>query len=311
MATNAPIISSFLAILLENTEQSWVQLNGLGVTAKAFVQQLFLFVRAIHLLRDDACLLCLSVEEDGTNILYASPECDVVDVPIEGEAAHIEDSSEAAAYDANEEQEDLMDPAGVMLRRLMISLRAKTRRKDLGRSGAWSAALLKALCVANRLRSTQPEERREALVCRVVCVKACGDDPVQYLAVMNSIFAAQRADVNIDACMIGTKQSGFMQQASHLTGGVYVRALRPLALAQYLMTACAADASSREFLRLPRATKVDFRASCFCHKRPTSLGYVCSVCLSIFCERIPVCSTCGTEFSVKALGGTPQQVTRS
>jgi hypothetical protein len=34
---------------------------------------------------------------------------------------------------------------------------------------------------------------------------------------------------------------------------------------------------SRQALALPHAADVDFRASCFCHKRLIDLGFVCSV----------------------------------
>lgn len=71
--------------------------------------------------------------------------------------------------------------------------------------------------------------------------------------------------------------------------------------------AYAADPYSRQLLRLPRPSAVDFRASCFCHKRPIDIGFVCSVCLSIFCEKLPACITCGADFSggaeLKALKG--------
>lgn len=32
---------------------------------------------------------------------------------------------------------------------------------------------------------------------------------------------------------------------------------------------------------------------CFCHKKTIDMGYVCSVCLSIFCKHHKKCSTCG------------------
>lgn len=32
---------------------------------------------------------------------------------------------------------------------------------------------------------------------------------------------------------------------------------------------------------------------CFCHKNTIDMGYICSVCLSIFCEHHKKCSTCG------------------
>ena len=40
---------------------------------------------------------------------------------------------------------------------------------------------------------------------------------------------------------------------------------------------------------------VDFRASCFCHRRPVEFAFMCSVCLALTCE-LPEssCATCGT-----------------
>lgn len=69
-----------------------------------------------------------------------------------------------------------------------------------------------------------------------------------------------------------------------------------------LQTAYACDPFSRQFLRLPKPTSVDFRASCFCHKRSIDIGFICSVCLSIFCEKVPACITCGEDFEAAAAG---------
>lgn len=51
-------------------------------------------------------------------------------------------------------------------------------------------------------------------------------------------------------------------------------------------------------MNFPMQSHVDFRAACFCHKKVIDIGYVCSVCLSIFCEKIPECTTCGSAFPV-------------
>ena len=40
------------------------------------------------------------------------------------------------------------------------------------------------------------------------------------------------------------------------------------------------DRYLRKLVRLPVNEEVDFRASCFCHRRVIDMGYVCSVCLS-------------------------------
>ena len=58
------------------------------------------------------------------------------------------------------------------------------------------------------------------------------------------------------------------------------------------------DLHSRPGLELPAAQgALGSAAVCFCHKRPLSVGHVCSVCLSVFCEAVAECPTCGTAFA--------------
>ena len=46
---------------------------------------------------------------------------------------------------------------------------------------------------------------------------------------------SQRHGVVIDACMVGGRDSAFLQQAAHITGGVYLKPDRPGALLEYLL----------------------------------------------------------------------------
>ncbi|XP_022768203.1 RNA polymerase II transcription factor B subunit 4-like isoform X2 [Durio zibethinus] len=118
----------------------------------------------------------------------------------------------------------------------------------------------------------------------------------RYVAIMNAIFSAQHSLVPIDSCYIGAQNSAFLQQASYITGGVHHKPQNLDGLFQYLMTIFATDLHSRSFLNLPKPVGVDFRASCFCHKDTIDMGYICSVCLSIFCKHHKKCSTCGSVF---------------
>lgn len=54
--------------------------------------------------------------------------------------------------------------------------------------------------------------------------------------------------------------------------------------------------SSAALLHTPVSDAVDFRAACFCHHKTVSVGYVCSVCLSIFCHPKRRCDTCRSVF---------------
>jgi transcription initiation factor TFIIH subunit 3 len=114
---------------------------------------------------------------------------------------------------------------------------------------------------------------------------------------MNAIFCAKADRVAVDACLLGVGESAYLQQACALTGGTYLRPRRPAALLQYLLAVFVVDLSSRAALRLPTPRGVDFRASCFCHKAPVDVGYVCSVCLSIYCSECAACSTCGADYN--------------
>ena len=39
-------------------------------------------------------------------------------------------------------------------------------------------------------------------------------------------------------------------------------------------------------------------AICFCHRRPITRGFVCSVCLTVLCEFRALCPTCGSRFTL-------------
>ncbi|KAL3812791.1 hypothetical protein ACJIZ3_014059 [Penstemon smallii] len=155
-----------------------------------------------------------------------------------------------------------------------------------------SGSLSMALCYIQKVFRSGPLHPQP----RILCLHGSPDGPGQYVAVMNSIFSAQRSMVPIDSCVIGAQHSAFLQQASYITGGVYLKPQHLDGLLQCLLTVFATDLHSRNFLLLPKPAGVDFRASCFCHKRTIDMGYICSVCLSIFCEHQKKCSTCGSIF---------------
>ncbi|XP_059451805.1 general transcription and DNA repair factor IIH subunit TFB4 [Corylus avellana] len=175
-----------------------------------------------------------------------------------------------------------------------------TRDEHLGKqdslgpttSSLLSGSLSMALCYIQRIFRSGPLHPQP----RILCLQGSSDGPEQYVAIMNAIFSAQRSMVPIDSCYIGSNNSAFLQQASYITGGVYQKPQQLDGLFQYLLTVFATDLHSRTFLQLPKSVGVDFRASCFCHKKTIDMGYICSVCLSIFCKHHKKCSTCGSVF---------------
>lgn len=130
---------------------------------------------------------------------------------------------------------------------------------------------------------------------RIFVIQRSPDVPEHYISIMNSIFSAQKKNVAIDACILSQEHSPFMQQATYLTGGIYYKPRLIDGLLQYLITLYLPDPNVRKMFRFPSQESVDFRAMCFCHKKAVSTAYVCPVCLSLFCQFQPICSTCGVR----------------
>jgi transcription initiation factor TFIIH subunit 3 len=145
----------------------------------------------------------------------------------------------------------------------------------------------------------------------ILSVSSSTDSAHQYIPIMNSIFACQRLHIPIDVCKL-SGDAVFLQQASDATRGVYMSLTEPRGLLQYLMMAFLPDQRSRRHLILPSRVDVDFRAACFCHRRVVNIGFVCSICLSIFCEppENGDCLTCGTHWEVGDYGSRPAVLAR-
>ncbi|KAI0008932.1 transcription factor Tfb4 [Xylariaceae sp. FL0662B] len=147
---------------------------------------------------------------------------------------------------------------------------------------------------------------------RILVVSVSDSEPAQYIPTMNAVFAASHARIPLDTLSLyGTPT--FLQQAAFITGGTFLSAsTNPRGLLSYLMFGFLADADARRSLVTPTQDGVDFRAACFCHRNVINTGFVCSICLSIFCE-VPAgaeCLTCGTRLALGSYGARPAVVPR-
>ncbi|KAL1311814.1 hypothetical protein AAFC00_001893 [Neodothiora populina] len=149
------------------------------------------------------------------------------------------------------------------------------------------------------------------LLSRILVISVSGGLATQYIPIMNSVFACQRLAIPIDILTLNQySEAEFLQQAADATGGIYMdlAGSRIAGLLQTLMMAYLPDQSARKWLTLAGESEgVDFRAACFCHGRVVDLGWVCSICLSIFCHVLEdnTCLTCGTYLSLSNYGTKP------
>ncbi|NXU47942.1 TF2H3 factor, partial [Turnix velox] len=201
-------------------------------------------------------------------------------------------------------------------------LMTKTEMKGHQTETLLAGSLSKALCCILFI----VESSKTLCIFRIISyvIKAAEDCALQYMNFMNVIFAAQKQSILIDACVLDS-DSGLLQQACDITGGIYLKVPHMPSLLQYLLWVFLPDQEQRSQLVLPPPVHVDYRAACFCHRNLIEIGYVCSVCLSskfismeksdfsfniqmscfsisllfpVFCNFSPICSTCETVFKI-------------
>ena len=175
-----------------------------------------------------------------------------------------------------------------------------------------SGAIGMALCLINRVKDDYK--------CSRIVIISCTSDQSssyasQYMNFMNCFFTSQKLGVTIDACIAGDDSyaptslpsTSLLQQGCDLTDGTYLKVPNISSFLEYLLWCLLPDSSMRSQLVLPARQKVSHSAACFCHRNIIEIGFVCSVCLSIFCSFSPICSTCHTIFK---LGPIPLNKTK-
>ncbi|OQV17681.1 General transcription factor IIH subunit 3 [Hypsibius exemplaris] len=161
------------------------------------------------------------------------------------------------------------------------------------RETVFVGALSRSLCYIHRMQRESP--KGQFVQGRVLVIEAGPDSSSHYMHFINTIFTAQKMNVKIDACVLG-EDSILLQQAVDLTGGLYVKVENPGGVVQVLNSVFILDGAERSTMSVPEKIQVDYRAACFCHQKLIEVGYVCSVCLSVFCAFSPMCSTCQSTF---------------
>lgn len=158
-----------------------------------------------------------------------------------------------------------------------------------------ASALGMALCKINNTK------RLPSRILIVSCSMQLGSYASQYMNLMNSFFAAQKMNVPIDGCIYmkeEMKRGSILEQGCDLTGGHFLNVPDIAGNLEYLLWIFLPNTKIRDTLLLPERRKATHRAACFCHRNIIDIGYVCSVCLSIFCSFSPICSSCQTHFKL-------------
>ncbi|WKT49169.1 von Willebrand factor A-like domain superfamily [Fusarium oxysporum f. sp. vasinfectum] len=303
---------SLLTIVLDTNPRAWASLNNVLPLSRA-IANILVFVNA-HLAFSNANQVALiAAHVDRAEWLYPTPPKPSRDAS--GDVAMNDASQTQTQTSANKFPQFAQIEAAVLaaIRKLMD----QTKEEDLSATTTQiSGALTLALCHINKAAQALSTKARRiqpppTVRGRILVISVSDSEPSQYIPTMNAVFAAGHTQVAIDTLSL-TGEPTFLQQACYNTGGTYLAATHPQGLLNYLMFGLIADTEAREALIAPTHDTVDFRAACFCHGRVVDTGFVCSICLSIFCEtpENSECFTCGTKLSLGNYGAKPAVVPR-
>ncbi|XP_046374430.1 general transcription factor IIH subunit 3-like [Haliotis rufescens] len=283
--------SSLLVIVLDTNPVWWGEnLNVAQSSSKLSLSQcvdaVMVFANAHLMLGHHNQLAVIAAHTNQSEFLY----------PREEAAAAVETGD----GDAEMEQYRQVDGKYELFGRVNAQIQAQIQQLvlqglegELYSDSLIAGPLSMALCYIHRMEKESGSGL--VLTSRILVIKGSEDNPTQYMNFMNAVFTAQKQNVVVDACILDN-ESGLLQQACDITGGIYLKVPQMLGLLQYLLWVFLPDPLVRDKLTLPPKDQVDYRAACFCHRNLIDVGYVCSVCLSIFCNFSPICSTCQTTF---------------
>ncbi|QDS74158.1 hypothetical protein FKW77_001546 [Venturia effusa] len=314
---------SLLTIILDTNPVAWDALSSTLPLPNA-LSKLLVFINAHLAINHANQIAVIASHTDKASWLYPAPSAPH---KRSQNGAHSRSESTQDAGDANKYRP--FWAVEQQVRSNLIKLMDETKDEDLGNTASTqiAGALTMALAYINKqtLLSRPPgldahmvnigeskddplKKSSASLLSRILILSVSSDLSDQYIQVMNGIFAAQRLQIPMDVMKL-SGSTVFLQQASDATGGIYLDP-EPSALKggagflQFLMMAYLPDVTARKLLVRPGKGEVDFRAACFCHRNVIDLGYVCSVCLSIFCSPTVLndnsCLTCGNPLSLPA-----------
>lgn len=314
---NTEDVPSLLTIILDTNPRAWAALEHTLPLSKA-IANLLIFING-HLAFSNANQVAvIASHTTRASWLYPPPpegKGADGDVDIQGAAAATAPVGSANKYPLFAQVEAAVTSA---IRKISTSSSpADLTSTTTKLSGALTMALSHINRVSQSLSVTDTAADQagstplRGLRARILVLSVSDSQPTQYIPTMNAVFAAAHLSIPIDTLSLSGADT-FMQQAAFITSGTFLKATEPRGLLQYLMMGLMPDGEARAALVSPRHHSVDFRAACFCHGKVVDTGFVCSVCLGIFCEVPPDarCLLCGNKLKLGQYGAKPAVIPR-
>lgn len=306
---------SLLTVVLEMSPNSWHSIKD-QISIQDTVKALVVFLNTHLSLNNSNQVAFIAALPTGARMLYPNVnKTDYSDKPIvnSGMYRHFRLVDDTILNEVNQELQRLLDAAenltetSTLSGALLMALTYTNRMLHVDQSistttaSAISSTTSAAASGSGNDHNLASKSLQTEMSARILVVTANDSHENKYIAIMNSIFAAQKMHVPVDVVKLGMLDSPYMQQAADATDGVYLHNKEPKGLIQTLSTAYFVEPCLRSLIILPTSANVDYKASCFMTGKPVDIGYVCSVCLCILSSipELGKCPVCQSQFDEK------------
>jgi hypothetical protein len=156
--------------------------------------------------------------------------------------------------------------------------------------------------------------RRHGSISSRIIVFECSRETVDFssqsVALSNCGWSTGNCRIHVVSLVSDTPSSNLLLVCSK-TGGVHIpRSMTGVGgkLVQSMLFHLAApdDSVMRVLKTRPQSNRTHMGTTCVCHNKPMDKGYVCSICLAIYCsETGAICGVCGSRFRREAKDEAP------
>jgi transcription initiation factor TFIIH subunit 3 len=213
-AASAEMTSEGLLVLVIDTNPTHWFTQGGSSADRAGLQQLIsstlVFVNAYLLLHRSNRIVIIAAHAGKSAMLYPNAEQE----DTSGSAEQAAKVNAGVMQRLQELSDTALDPAKPNQTAIAASL-SRALCCKLSIVEEFVVGILTERCwlcaVINRAMNEEPDLRP-----RILVIQKSPDVSEHYIAIMNGIFSAQKKSVAVDACILATEQSSFMQQAAYL-----------------------------------------------------------------------------------------------
>ena len=147
------------------------------------------------------------------------------------------------------------------------------------------SALSKSICALQKLK-TNNTNKQYKMDSRIIMVHNSEMEKNIYGKLMNCIFVLDSRNIVLDVIDLYNKDPyEYLKQAALKQKGVHFN-LSPAdsGMFQYLCAGLLISNSERNSsCKMPYKVEIEYKGSCSCHNAQVDVGYVCSVCLGVYC----------------------------